>query len=355
MQSFRLIIQIIFLVSSLLLLCPFSSFAQEEGPELVYGCENCKVTSYLPMGEYKLLLFSNDRNFLRRKLYLLDKQNLIVDEMKVESSSHLVRLSEHTFSVLEISMGIIIEIQNGRLQVKEAYDLYDRPRIIQTAHMFLTPYHLFGMTPIAGAGENDARYVLYSINRPLMPQVNPRRMGYYGYYRMRENPPFHYTDISYADTVTIFRPKGPPLEPSESFYIKFWYAQDIAYSWLPDYKTLIAIHADNAKQISKFNSYGKETEMLAYIDYTRGDSYMLTWDPKIKEGRTYTLHEVQKNKTLKPVYRLQFKPMLIDDGYAYQSRVGERRFDLYRHALKGQLREKMQDFGAVSVGAAQNL
>jgi len=114
-------------------------FSQVAKPELVYACENCVLTSYSPIGnEYKVLIYASNNKPMKRHMYLLDKSNLIVDDMKIDAASTLVKVNDSIFSLLDVSYAIMIKVKEKELVVEEAYEFYNGPK-----HGINTPRYIY--------------------------------------------------------------------------------------------------------------------------------------------------------------------------------------------------------------------
>jgi hypothetical protein len=297
------------------------------------------------MGEdYKVLIYASNDKPMKRQLYLLDKSNLIVDEMKVDAAQSFVKVNDSIFSPIDIGDAIMIQIKDRTLNVKEAYEFY-RPAKhgINTANVFLNPDTMIG-TDYVNKDEMVGTQI-YLIDRPEKRFVNPN--GYHEGYDYKKNPPFDYGSLAEEDTTVIFQPSGSMIGKSdESLFRHYAYKNGISYVWISTHKTLLRLEKDGNIRRSRVPIPNDNTEMKMYFDNVMGEVYLVSWESGLPEGeRVYTLHQITENNELRPLLNLYFFPMVIDNGYLYEGRKGRKSFEVYRYPLKGQVPEKVVPFG----------
>lgn len=320
-------------------------YGQETKAELVYACENCVLTSYLPMGgEYKVLIYASNDKPMKRQMYLLNKSNLIVDEMKVDAAQTFVKVNDSIFSPLDNSYGLLIKAKYGELKVEEAYEFSNgKKHGINTSNTFLNPEHIVGFRPIKN--EKTEGVQLYTINRPSEKVIIPGRthMGY----DFKENPPFDYGFLTKKDTTVIFQPFGHMIGKSSETYSRYFgYKNGVTYIWATTHKTLLRMDSEGNIRRSRVPISNDNMEMKMYVDNVSGEVYFVSWESGLPEGeRTYTLHQLTERDELRPLLNLYFFPMVIDNGYLYEGRKGRKSFEVYRYPLKGQVPEKVVPFG----------
>jgi hypothetical protein len=319
-------------------------FAQETKPELVYGCENCVITSFLPMGDNKLLIYASNNRPMKRRMYLLNKSNLIVDDMKIDAAQSFVKVNDSIFSPLDVSYAVMIKVKEKELVVEEAYEFYNGPKHgINTPGTFMNPEYIIGFDYIQN--ESTEGVQLYKIDRPEKKFITPGRfhMGY----DFKERLPFDYGFLSKEDTTVIFQPYGGLIGKSNEAYSKYYgYKDGTTYIWASTHKTLLRMDSEGNIRRSKVSIPSENTEMIMYFDHEFGEVYLLSWESGLEEAnRIYTLHQVTDGNELRPLLTLYFFPMVIDDGYVYEGRAGKKSFDVYRYPLKGQVSEKVVPFG----------
>ena len=319
-------------------------FSQEAKPELVYACENCVLTSYLPMGEYKVLIYASNNKPMKRHMYLLDKSNLIVDDMKIDAAQSFVKVNDSIFSPEDVSYAIMIKVKEKELVVEEAYEFYNGPKHgINTPGTFMNPEYIVGFDYIRN--EDTEGVQLFLIDRPKKKFINPsrRHMGY----DFKERPPFDYGFLSKEDTTVIFQPYGKLVGKSdETFSSDNGYKNGTTYIWASTHKTLIRLDKSGDMQRSKVPIASENTEMKMYFDHEAGEVYLLSWESGLEDAeRVYTLNQITADNQLRPLLNLYFFPMVIDDGYVYEGRKGKKSFEVYRYPLKGQVPEKVIPFG----------
>ncbi|GHB37667.1 hypothetical protein [Mongoliitalea lutea] len=322
--------------------------AQDAVPELVYGCENCVLTSYLPMGEQKVLIYASNNRPAKRTMYLLDKANLVVDEMKIDAAQSFVKVNDSIFSPLDVSYSLMIKTSNNRFEVVEAYEFYNgKQHGINTTNTFLNPDYIVGREYLEkGPDETGTQIIL--IKRPGDKIINPRRRLQHIGYGFTKNPPFDYGFVSAQDTTVIFHPKGEKIgKDSETFGAYYGYKKGFTFIWSSSHKTLIRLHKDGSIQRSTVPVKEENTEMKMLFDHEYGEVYLLSWESGLGEdaSKTYTLHKVDDANQVRPIYNLSFFPLVIDNGYVYEGRQGRKSFDVFRYPLKGQVPEKVVPYG----------
>ena len=319
-------------------------FSQEEKPELVYACENCVLTSYLPMGEYKILIYASNNKPMKRHMYLLDKSNLIVDDMKIDAAQSFVKVNDSIFSPIDIGDGIMIKVEGGKLNSLEAYEFYRPARHgINTTNVFLNPETMIGSDYVNN--EEMLGTQIYLIDRPEKRFINPN--GYHEMYDYKKNPPFDYGSLSKEDTTVIFQPYGKLIGKNNETYSKYYgYYNGTTYIWATTHKTLIRIDKAGNIRRSRVPIPSENTEVKMYVDNVSGELYLLSWESGLEDDeRVYTLNQVSADNQLRPLLNLYFFPMVIDNGYAYEGRKDKKSFEVYRYPLKGQVPEKVIPFG----------
>lgn len=327
------------------LLISSNLFAQEEvKPELVYGCENCVLTSFLPMGDYKVLIYASNKKPTKRHMYLLDQSNLIVDDMKIDAAQFFVKVNDSIFSPIDIGDAIMIKVKDRVLSVQEAYEFYKPARHgINTTNVFLSPETIIGTDYVNN--EEVIGTQIYLIDRPEKLFVNPN--GYHEGYDYKKNPPFDYGFLSKEDTTVIFQPYGSLVGKSdESLFGHYGYKNGVTYIWITTHKTLLRLDEEGNIRRSRVPISSENTEMKMYVDNVTGELYLLSWESGLEDDeRVYTLNQVSADNQLRPLLNLYFFPMVIDNGYAYEGRKDKKSFEVYRYPLKGQVPEKVVPFG----------
>ncbi|EIM76149.1 hypothetical protein A3SI_10959 [Nitritalea halalkaliphila LW7] len=321
--------------------------AQEAVPELVYGCENCILTSFLPMGEQKVLIYASNKRPMKRKMYLLDKANLVVDEMKIDAAQSFVKVNDSIFSPLDVSYSLMINTANNRFEVVEAYEFYNgKQHGINTPNTFLNPDYIVGRDYVE-RGPNETGTQIILIKRPGDKIINPSRRFRHMGYGFTKNPPFDYGFISAQDTTVILHPNGKMIgKHNETFTAYYGYKEGVTFIWSSTHKTLVRLDKEGRIQRSKVPVKNDNTEMKMLFDQPYGEVYLLAWESGLGDdaSKTYTLHKVDDANQVKPIYNLSFFPLVIDKGYVYEGRQGRKSFDVFRYPLKGQVPEKIVPF-----------
>lgn len=104
--------------STLLAICFLmcvSLVAQPTHPNYIYGCENCAVTGVRIVGPNKVLEDFGKTG--KRRLILLDSQNLQVDEIEVNGPVSLVPTGPYTVKVRELGAVVDLSIRNHTFQI----------------------------------------------------------------------------------------------------------------------------------------------------------------------------------------------------------------------------------------------
>ncbi|MFC5625556.1 hypothetical protein [Algoriphagus winogradskyi] len=318
--------------------------AQEAKPELVYGCGNCVITSFLPMGENKVLIYATNNKPTKRKMYLLDDSNLIVDEMKIDAAQSFVKVNDSIFSPLDVNYSVMIKIEANELKVAEAYEFHHGiTHGINTPNTFMNPEYIIGFDYIKN--ELDTGVQLYLIDRPEKKFINSKR--FHMSYDLKEFPPFDYGSLTKDDTTVIFQPYGKLIGKSDDTFSRYFgYKDGMTYIWAATHKTFIRLDKDGNMRRSKLPIENENTEMKMYYDNVSGEAYFLTWESGMEEeNAVYKLYRLTEEDKLQSLYKLSFFPMIIDDGYAYEGRAAKKSFEVYKYPLKGQVSEKVVPFG----------
>ncbi|MFC3415350.1 hypothetical protein [Algoriphagus hitonicola] len=327
------------------LLISSSLFAQEEiKPELVYGCENCVLTSFLPMGDYKVLIYASNKKPEKRHMYLLDQSNLIVDDMKIDAAQSFVKVNDSIFSPLDVSYAVMVKIEENEMIVDEAYEFYNgKKHGINTPNTFMNPEYITGFDYIENGKTEGVQ--LYLIDRPEKKIISSRK--FHVGYDFKERAPFDYGFLSKEDTSVIFQPYGRLIGKSdETFSRYFGYKDGTTYIWATTHKTLIRVDKEGNIRRSRVPIPSENTEMKMYVDNVSGELYLLSWESGLEDDeRVYRLNQVTDENQLRPLLNLYFFPMVIDNGYAYEGRKDKKSFEVYRYPLKGQVPEKVVPFG----------
>lgn len=92
-------------------------YAQEINEEYVYGCEYCTITEFRVVGKHKILF--DYSNIARRKIILLDTQNLVVDRIQVEAPMNVVPWGRDKFLVPDLNYSAVIKIERNKLNVEK--------------------------------------------------------------------------------------------------------------------------------------------------------------------------------------------------------------------------------------------
>jgi len=111
------------LVLSLLCGLGHVSFSQELPRNLLYANENLKFEKLHKVGEYKILHLKNLYKPNKRFMYLLDEENVVVDTIKVRGSDFVLMRSDSTFSIKNLGDLFEIKINEGKFQTKRATDV----------------------------------------------------------------------------------------------------------------------------------------------------------------------------------------------------------------------------------------
>lgn len=281
---------------------------------------------------------------MKRHMYLLDKSNLIVDDMKIDAAQSFVKVNDSIFSPLDVSYAIMLKVKDKQLVVEEAYEFYNgKKHGINTPNTFMNPEYIIGFDYIKN--ERNEGVQLYTIDRPekRFSTLGRFHMGY----DFKEKPPFDYGFLSKEDTTVIFQPYGKLIGKYVETYSSYYgYKNGITYLWATTHKTLLRLDKERNIRRSRVPIPNDNTEMKMYFDNVIGEVYFVSWESELPEGeRVYTLYQLTERDELRPLLNLYFFPMVIDNGYLYEGRKGRKSFEVYRYPLKGQVPEKVVPFG----------
>ncbi|WP_268122346.1 hypothetical protein [Roseivirga pacifica] len=96
-----------------LLLC-YQSYGQEIPKNLIYGNENLQFERIYKVGSHTLLLHVPNRQN-KRVLYLLNEQNLVSDQIKVQGNDDFLIRSKSSFALSGLSEYVEFKIENDSL------------------------------------------------------------------------------------------------------------------------------------------------------------------------------------------------------------------------------------------------
>ena len=93
---------------------------------LVYANENLRFDKLFSLGEYKMLYAVDYRKQRNRFAYLLDESNLIIDTMKVDGNDYIMPRSDSSLSISSLGDYYEITVRNGQFEadlvMNKAYD-----------------------------------------------------------------------------------------------------------------------------------------------------------------------------------------------------------------------------------------
>ncbi len=106
---------------------------------LVYANENLKFEELYSIGKYKILYISDFKRQRKRFAYLLNDSNLVVDTMRVEGNDDFLLRSDSTFSVKSLGDYFEITIRNGQFEADLATNI-----AYPFSQTYLDVFHLVG-------------------------------------------------------------------------------------------------------------------------------------------------------------------------------------------------------------------
>lgn len=112
--------------------------AQEPPKNLVYANDNLAFEELMALGEHKLLYIADYKNEDRRFLYLLNKQNLVTDTMKVLGNDYFLLLNDSTFHLRGLGEYVRIRLSNDRFNAQLGFSTKARftSKVIDPIFMF---------------------------------------------------------------------------------------------------------------------------------------------------------------------------------------------------------------------------
>lgn len=105
-------------------LLALSSAAQELPRNLVYANENLVFEKLYILGDQKLLHFSDEKRQNRRFVYLLNEQNVVTDTLQVEGNDYFLLTSDSTFSIRGLSEYGSYILDEHKIQIRSAFVSY---------------------------------------------------------------------------------------------------------------------------------------------------------------------------------------------------------------------------------------
>jgi hypothetical protein len=342
-------VALVFSIVILSLFCQNSAISQELPKNLLYANENLIFEEFYRVGEYKILHFADEIRQNQRFMYLLNEANIVVDTMPVRGNDLLLMRSDSSFSIKNTSDLFEIYITEGKFKTKMAIDVsavfisdYIRPYFIVNRYVigtknlksenYLSSYFYFSADSLELLQLNSFRYgkyntddstKIYALNeedyrkltgktyeklpiRPLFDKEKSlvERVGRNSYgstrFSLHKN---HYTfyDREAAKIFSIDMSSEPQLINE----IELPIADKDKEGW----KYLFDFKLKKHYAIKRINI----TEIPEGMKKRKAD--------KIEETYEYQLHLLNPEAgsfKLKPLYKLTFDPVLIDNGLVYE-------------------------------------
>jgi len=331
-------------VSCLFFILPLS--AQLLGEHYIYGCENCVVTDFKVIGENKILFDFTKHN--KRKLILLNEENIKVDEIRVGGPTSISTLSPRRFSVAELDAAVEIAIEDHQFVV-DSYLSYR----YEFANMYGLSYPLSNGTYNIGIGsytDNGPHYFsFFPLDQKAMIQFLIGRSK--DDYNMK------------GDTVRVLSGKAAFNQDLISYKfingdqsladeITSQPATWVDYSVKGDTVTIFSGHLqrlfkvqvadNNPRVISEFKLPAKKQALHGwhyFNDYQANKDYFLL--PAADDDTNHELLVLDDKKLIK-VAEVPFIPVDIEDGIIYQLKRAEKSCDIYGYPLEKNKNKIMQ-------------
>lgn len=324
------------------------AYAQELPRNLLYANENLKFEKLHKVGEYKILHLKNLYKPNKRFMYLLDEENVVVDTMKVRGSDFVLMRSDSTFSIKNLGDLFEIKINEGKFQAKRAIDVsavfsddYFDPDYLLNGYFIGARYNLSddyssyhylsadSLELLQGVPIRDKEYNVddstakFSLSEEDYKKVTGKT--YRGLpirslfnkektlKRRTDSPIYGWLNSSfYSDRYTFYENNTAKI-----------FSIDVSDE--PKLVNEIALPiADKDKEGWKylFDFKSKKHYAIKRLDATEiPDGVKKRKADKIEKTYGYQLYQlIPKANTfdLKPLYKLAFDPVLIDDNLVYE-------------------------------------
>ncbi|MFT7150130.1 MAG: hypothetical protein ACI82Q_001995 [Nonlabens sp.] len=325
------------------------AYAQELPRNLLYANENLRFEKLYKIGDYKVLHIAPVFKQNQRYMYLLDEANIVVDTMKVDGSDYVLMRSDSTFSIKSLGDLFEIKIVNGKFQTQQAIDVsavffsskrldpyYLLNRYFIGAFYHVTEDHLsyhylsadslelLSGTPIENEKYNiDAATSVYLLNEkeytkltgktyenlPISPLFDKQKTveqrikyPFYGWL----NSSFHSDRYTFYEknTAKIFT-----IDVSDEPKLVNEIALPIADKDKEGWKYLFDFKVKKHYAIKRID----KTEIPEGMNKRKAE--------KIEKNYEYQLYQLMPKAStfeLKPLYKLGFDPVLIDDDLIYE-------------------------------------
>jgi hypothetical protein len=333
-----------------MILCSLAQLhAQDKTPpkNLMYAAENLVFEDILAIGNYKLLLISPERQENKRFVYLLNKENLVVDTMKVYGYERYLIRNDTSLSIRGLNESVDITISKSSLKATSGFETKSKFTNGVIRPLFVFDKRLFGSFYLP---EKD--YSVYNWIPFKQIQTNAyveNKLNEYNFYQL--------DTLMILDEETTFLKDGVVIRNGDLIKpvlnevelgperIKSPYYGWGSYSltgknffmYERDRGTIYQLDVDN--DFALLNSLqlpikDNKIEGWKYLfDYTKKEHYAVKRIKQVNEEEAtskrkkrkqevtyeYVLYQLDFNKnTIKPLFKLGFDPKMVDNALVYE-------------------------------------
>jgi hypothetical protein len=317
---------------------------QEIPKNLIYGNENLQFEEIYKVGQHTLLLHV-PKNQNKRTLYLLNRQNLVTDQIKVEGNDDFLIRSEKTFALSGLSEYVEFTIEKDRLVPHFGFDTKANFSEV------ISPEFVVKNTIIGtkwNAEYDCSLYYYLPVNQAkALVSLNPK-VEQYAFNRLDTVFLFDSQEIEKVEKGTVDRFETKPLTTLKDCdsrmpypyygWRNFTYSEDLLTIYDMQIGGLFTISFDQ-----EGNPYVQKKILLPLNNRTTGWKHLhdktknihyfserVETAPnteglskrqirKLEPVISYKLYELTlATEELQPLYKLGFAPQLIDNGLVYE-------------------------------------
>lgn len=325
--------------------------AQVEGQtlpkNLMYAAENLVFEDILTIGDFKLLRITPSNRQNKRFVYLLNKENLVVDTMKVFGNDLFLIRNDSSFSIRGLGDYIDITITKDKLNARRGFQNKAKFESATLDPLFVLNNQLLGKTWLRKEG-----YYVYDwlpFDQIQTTAYVKNKLKEYNFYQL--------DNLMILDEETTFLTDGATIEKDDLIKpvlneaelgtkrIRYPYYGGSSYSKIKnsffmyerDRGTIYQLDVDN--DFALLNSL--ELPIADYkivgwkylFDYTKKEHYAVKRIKQMSEVEAtskrkrkkqevtyeYVLYQLDFNKnTAKPLFKLGFDPKMVDNALIYE-------------------------------------
>ena len=316
---------------------------------LVYANENLNFDKLFSLGKYKMLYAVDYKKQRNRFAYLLDEANLVVDTMKVDGNDYFLMRSDSTFSISSLGDYYEITVRNGQFEADLVLNI-----TYQFGQKFMGLFHKLGGYLIGTKYNRDNDCISYHYFKASDVEAPKAIMTGKPTYGVNDSTQLFFINEKEYEKITGKNYDNLAIESLFDFEkscqnrTKFPY-----YGWAEaslDNDQFTFYQRSTAK-VYTINVAGEpelEAEIELPLDAPKKEGWKYLFDAKTKKhyatkrielapteplpkkkrkrknlprNYRYELYELQRTEStmkLKPLYKLSFDPVMIDNDLVYE-------------------------------------